>query len=356
MDKGGLPYDDDLEGPREPTTITTAQAATTRDTVNPSTADTRLAHLSALLLEIYQLAREEPIDRFHDTVLDCLATALPFEKAWWGRAALTPDGPFEQSSHLYGLPERYLADWQAIRADDITIQRVHAVPGQAVIIDTRAPGTPSGLRALGENHGFGEFLCVVHLDPITQLSDHLSLYRPAGAAPFGADACRLLECVMPHLAVAVALNQIRTLMAMRESLGGQRLALAVCNREGVLYGAETGFTELLRAEWPGWVGPRLPVPVLTAGYEGKRLQIDVRRITDLYLLTARGRCAIEQLSARENDVARLFGEGLTYKEIARTLEMSPHTVRHHLRSIYAKLGVRGKAGIAHLLHEAPPTG
>jgi DNA-binding CsgD family transcriptional regulator len=31
-------------------------------------------------------------------------------------------------------------------------------------------------------------------------------------------------------------------------------------------------------------------------------------------------------------------------------------VRHHLRSIYAKLGVRGKAGIAHLLHEAPPTG
>lgn len=124
----------------------------------------------------------------------------------------------------------------------------------------------------------------------------------------------------------------------------------------MLYGAEAGFAELLRGEWPGWVGPRLPLPPCLEGYEGKRLQIDVRRITDLYLLTARGRPAMEQLSARENDFARLFGEGLTYKEIARTLEMSPHTVRHHLRSIYAKLNVPGKAGIAHLLQEAPPNG
>jgi len=56
--------------------------------VNPSNADTRLAHLSALLLETYQLAREEPIERFHDTVLDCLTAALPFEKAWWGHAVV----------------------------------------------------------------------------------------------------------------------------------------------------------------------------------------------------------------------------------------------------------------------------
>ena len=350
MDKHRQRYDDDPEGPRETTTITPT------DTVNPSNADTRLAHLSALLLEIYQLAREEPIERFHDTVLDCLRAALPFDKAWWGRAALTPEGPFEQSSHLYRLPARYLDDCLAIRPDDVAIERVHAAPGQAVLIDTRAADTPPGLRALGQDHGFGEFLCIVHNDPITQLSDHLSLYRTPDATPFTPDDCRLLECVMPHLAAAVALNQIRTLMAMRESLGGQRLALAVCNREGVLYGAESGFAELLRGEWPGWVGPRLPLPPRPDGYEGRRLQIDVRRITDLYLLTARGRHAMEQLSARENDVARLFGEGLTYKEIARTLEMSPHTVRHHLRSIYAKLGVRGKAGIAHLLHEAPPNG
>ena len=82
--------------------------------MNQSNADTRLAHLSALLLEIDQLAREDPIERFHDTVLDCLTSSVPFEKSWWGRAALTPEGPFEQSSHLYGLPRHYLDDWRAI--------------------------------------------------------------------------------------------------------------------------------------------------------------------------------------------------------------------------------------------------
>jgi len=83
------------------------------------------------------------------------------------------------------------------------------------------------------------------------------------------------------------------------------------------------------------------------------LTLDARPVGDLYLLTARPRCAIEQLSARETDVARLFGDGRTYKEIAQVLGMSPNTVRHHIRSIYTKLGVNSKAEIAHLLHQLP---
>ncbi|MGE8309177.1 MAG: LuxR C-terminal-related transcriptional regulator, partial [Pseudomonas protegens] len=35
------------------------------------------------------------------------------------------------------------------------------------------------------------------------------------------------------------------------------------------------------------------------------------------------------------------------------LGMSPNTVRHHIRAIYSKLGVKDKARIAQLLH-APP--
>ena len=59
------------------------------------------------------------------------------------------------------------------------------------------------------------------------------------------------------------------------------------------------------------------------------------------------------LSARETDVAERFGGGRTYKEIARELGLAPNTVRHHIRSIYEKLGVSGKAGIAQLLNHPP---
>lgn len=319
-----------------------------------SYADTPLARFSAILLEIYRLAREETIERFHETVLECIKGALPFEKAWWGRAAQSEDGPVEHSSYLYGLPAEYLEDWQAIRHQDITVQRVHAEPGRSAVVDMQAATSPEGLRCLAQRHGIQELLCVIHTDPTTQLSDHLALYRPSGAPAFAPEESQLLECLMPHLAAAVAMNQIRTLIALRESLSEQRLALAVCNREGMLYSAEPGFVEILLTEWPHWVGPQLPVGLKPEGYEGKRLHIEARQVTDLYLLTARSRCAMEQLSTRETAVAKLFGEGKTYKEIARLLGVSPHTVRHHLRTIYSKLGVHGKAGIAHLLHQLPP--
>ncbi|RMS55109.1 hypothetical protein ALP65_01284 [Pseudomonas aeruginosa] len=39
---------------------------------------------------------------------------------------------------------------------------------------------------------------------------------------------------------------------------------------------------------------------------------------------------------------------------ARDLGLAPNTVRHHIRTIYSKLGVNDKASIAHLLHQFPP--
>jgi DNA-binding CsgD family transcriptional regulator len=52
-------------------------------------------------------------------------------------------------------------------------------------------------------------------------------------------------------------------------------------------------------------------------------------------------------------VAERFGGGGTYKQIARELGVAPNTVRHHIRSIYSKLGVNSKAGITQLLHHPP---
>lgn len=322
----------------------------------PSDRQPDLAVFSAILLEIYRLAREESLERFHHTVLECLRPQLAYDKAWWGRAAQAADGPHEHSSFLFGLPDHYIDDWKSIRQHDVTVARVHAHPGQAVVVDMQAADAPPQLQWLGQRHDIGELLCVIHIDPVTQLSDHLALYRRPGAPRFNAADCLLLSCLMPHLASTVAINQIRTLQALRETLSGPRLAMAVCDQHGTLHCAEPGFVDLLLTEWPQWTGPALPAGLSPQGHDGARLNIEARRISDLYLLTARYRCAMEQLSSRENDVARLFGEGLTYKDIARKLGLSPHTVRHHIRAIYAKLGINGKAGIAHLLHQQAPFG
>ncbi len=50
------------------------------------------------------------------------------------------------------------------------------------------------------------------------------------------------------------------------------------------------------------------------------------------------------LTAREIDVLRLVSRGLSSKEIAARLVISPKTARNHIEHIYAKVGVSNRAG------------
>lgn len=50
----------------------------------------------------------------------------------------------------------------------------------------------------------------------------------------------------------------------------------------------------------------------------------------------------EPLTAREREVLDLVGQGLSNKLIARALQISEHTVKFHVSSIYAKLGASSR--------------
>jgi DNA-binding NarL/FixJ family response regulator len=60
------------------------------------------------------------------------------------------------------------------------------------------------------------------------------------------------------------------------------------------------------------------------------------------------------LSAREREVLRLLAQGLTDREIAESLTISPRTVESHVSSTLHKLGARNRAEAARrYLEEAP---
>ena len=105
---------------------------------------------------------------------------------------------------------------------------------------------------------------------------------------------------------------------------------------------------LLREFAPrGWgvVSPDAPPEELSAAIVAvvQGLVVLPRTLTGRLL---RGQEAVEEpaepLTAREREVLGLLGQGLSNKMIARDLQISEHTVKFHVSSIYAKLGAASR--------------
>ena len=58
------------------------------------------------------------------------------------------------------------------------------------------------------------------------------------------------------------------------------------------------------------------------------------------------------LSSRERQIADLVAQGQTNRQIAADLYLSAKTVEYYLTHVYAKLGVRSRAGLAEIIGRA----
>lgn len=320
--------------------------------------------LSESLLALGQLAAEVPAAEFLGHAVAVMRQALGVRSAWWGLAS---DGTDTGRVEVYqadftGLPNSVVADWRNIADVDFFARQTFELRGQVQRIDVEAHrgDTLPALNAFADRYGFRHIMAMSLDEPTTGQIFFLVAYRDDGSPPFSDAEAGVFRHLLRHTVqrwhqcLQVALSRAHT-----EGIAGAAWARA----DGHLVYAGAHLCELLYSRWPDWNGLDLP-PELVRRFAAAPCTV---RLPDGALeLAAQGDHLRLQrlpadgiapaLSPREQRVAHLFAAGLSYKEIARRLELRPATVRTYLRQAYLQLGVRNKIQLGDALGAQPAPG
>jgi len=87
----------------------------------------------------------------------------------------------------------------------------------------------------------------------------------------------------------------------------------------------------------------------TKSYQVDGLQVELRPFNDLIIVEIWPQGPLDSLSLREQEIVQTLAQGLTFKEAARELDLSPSTVSNHLYRIYQKLNIGSKGELFKLL-------
>jgi DNA-binding CsgD family transcriptional regulator len=322
-----------------------------------------LEAFGALLRKVYRLATTSQPRTFRKEVLAEVADFLAFDSAMWGQALGMDVIPF--NVYLYNQPEEMLSSWLDVSHLDPYVKYLKNIPfGTTVDFSSLMPREDLTKHPIYLDHArdYGKeyTLVTVHADKLTGTNSFISLYRADPLLPFTEEERKLKQTLFPHLIAAYQLN-LREHLYMQEgpNVPGNTYSHAICDRNGVLHFCGEDFFLLIAKQWPEWHQSTLPdeiknlfVQKTAAGfheYVGSELVGYVHPHGELFRIDVRAVNAVDRLPRRQRSIAQLLANGLTYKEIAGHLNISPSTVTNQANAIYERLGVRGKVEIACML-------
>lgn len=317
--------------------------------------------LGDLLLTLYRSAREVPVDDFQEQALMLLKAFLPFDAARWGGGIRDAHGVVFHAPYLYNDSPDSLADYMPVRDQDQVAFYCLAHPGVTMncYLPESSRHSPE-LEAYATRYGHEHGLVTGFHHPRSGVLASVSLYRTSKARPFSEAQRQLMEAVFPHLQEALKVSQTLQAERYREA-SGDRWSVAVADLGGVLCFAEPRFIAALHTEWPGTSEHTVPRPLyqhllLTPHqpFTGRCVVVTASLTKRLIFLKARAREELDGLTHREREIAELVAAGLTHKEVAKTLKISPATVNNHLRAIHERVGARNNADLAAQLRLARP--
>lgn len=321
--------------------------------------------LNALLLRLHAECRQQSHQHFKPWALDLMQSAIPFRHAHWGSAVLADRTIVSLHAYMRGLDPGYEERFNAMSHLDPKSQEVVANPGVTFLRDGHDPlETPAAFRqAVLDPAGVRYGAVTAVLDPVSGLLEGLALLRSSDEGPFSEAERHGVQTFVPHLCQARFANLVARAHDALDAGLQASYHTVVSSADGYLMAIEPDAMQLMLREWPDWSGGRLPEPLFRLDrsrdraaepdllWRGKAIVVRMHRSPTQTLLRVRLPNRVDLLGARELSVAELFAAGESYKEIARTLSVSPSTVSNQLVRVYEKLGVNNKSELVRCLGE-----
>lgn len=261
--------------------------------------------LSDCLLRLGRLATEVSAPEFLSSALPVVQECIPFPRGWWGMASDMDVHaiPCIHQSDYIGLPDHFAQAWQEIAtvdrfADAIRqhVGLVHRYQGE------HYPDLPVEVMVFDDRFGIFHAMGLALDEAASGHGFFIVLYRGKDEPEFSEQEAFLFGHLMRHL------------LQLWHQAVQRAFANTTANENDTLIEDASNNTPP--------ASPSSPVATV--------------------------------LSPREHRVARLFARGLSYKEIARQLGLSPATVRTYLRDAYLRLGVKNKIELNLALTATPP--
>lgn len=309
---------------------------------------TTLTKYSHLLLLLYKLAQELPVDQFQDAVLSALKRYLPFNSSMWGTATMTGTGIDIHSLHLHNTTQAMIEAYQAVKHQDTAAYKCTSQATATMAFNTESdfPGQEfEKYRQFLHDFQHENFVITSDINPITNFVHWISLYRADKNELCTEEEVELLSCLAPHVMQALAINRLVHLNRLTRDVAREKWSVAIVDGRGVIYHADHRFRDMIDSEWGFEDEARLPNALLRVLLHDERQVIGVRTVVrrsleqGLLFLKARQREVVDNLSEREFLIARLLVTGLSQKQVAAQLHRSPETIRTHVKSIFCKLGI-----------------
>lgn len=315
--------------------------------------------LGAAMIEGLAAAWDGPRAQIFERGVAGLRRRVPCDGAWWGLVEASPNVAVAPCFHVagsIGLSDDFRQSFVEICSDDEFAAAVLASPEQVLRWSGPAVEVPSTVRAWAARHRLAHGAAVSSYEPFIGQISFVALYRFEGGVAFSDDEATLMRLLVEQLVVLWRRSlQDMFSAASAESLAGTLLAKS----DGTL--VFCGAAMASRLITVGWdqQGQRAPAPLLQFGGAGGR----VRMGDDWVVISEDGEGLRAELAStgrvpplptRVLRVAALFCDGLTAKQIARKLELSPATVRTYLRDAYHQLGVRNKLELHSAMRRGRP--